>query len=116
MEHRSTAESEPRRDVRTLRPAGRVLWRDLGTTVLIRVPATAGGTGDDFDLNDTGAVVWRMIQPGIAEDTLFDRLGEIAAESASTREEIDAFVDALVQKGAVERAEVEVSPEEPADS
>lgn len=85
-----------------LRPAPGVLTRDLGAVVLVRVPSALGHDGDDFDLNETGAVVWRAISCGPTEPELYTDV----VSGLDDDTEIRRFVDELIERRAVERVDI----------
>ncbi len=60
------------------------------------------GTNQIFELNDTGARVWELLQEGLATDSLFDRLtDEFEVDSTTLREEIASLLTELADEGLI---------------
>jgi hypothetical protein len=60
------------------------------------------GTNQIFELNDTGARVWELLQEDIVGDDLLARLaGEFDVDPLILRNEIEALLSELVNEGLV---------------
>ncbi len=60
------------------------------------------GTNQIFELNDTGARVWELLQENIVGDDLLARLaGEFDVDPLILRNEIEALLSELVNEGLV---------------
>jgi len=60
------------------------------------------GTNQIFELNDTGARVWELLQEGIRVDALVDHLtGEFEVDPSSLRTEIEALLSDFLSEGLV---------------
>ncbi len=60
------------------------------------------GTNQIFELNDTGARVWELLQEGITGDALLDRLAaEFDVDSKTLQDEINALLSDLHNEGLI---------------
>ncbi len=60
------------------------------------------GTNQIFELNETGARVWELLQNGIAGDTLVDHMtAEFEVDPSTLRTEIEALVSELAGQGLI---------------
>ncbi len=84
----------------TIRPSPRATYRKLadGSGGVLLHLDTAAYHG----LNEVGALVWSIIEPGVTFEVLMGRLeGEFEEAPATLREEIEEFLRSLEERGLV---------------
>lgn len=91
----------------TFRPSSDVSWRDVqGELVVLNLK-----TGDYHVFNEVGRKVWLEIVEGhCIEETVATLIGEYEAERAAVDSDVAGLVEALVEKGLLERVGVEEAP------
>lgn len=84
-----------------LRPAPGVLSRRVGDDSVLLDPAS----GQYFELNSTGSLVWELLAASPSREELLAGLeAEFEAEPAELEADVDALLAELLGRGLVERA------------